>query len=362
MVVQPAVHPTCNPLHELQLDQGDITLISMKGSWRSVWKVFIERRPVGARKTAKNETPINTTLLLNVTTDKDVLMTSSIVDASQSVLVLKMLHFHRTFDIQSFEAHATDIMVMDRLTASSYVVNAYGFCGQSVLTEYATSTGRDYVKRYDVRNSERLRVARDLAFGLADIQALRPFKVRNITNFVPLFAHNDINIANTVMVNGRMKWNDFNIGERLRRKRKEIDQNATITSFAGNSSFVPFASISSRPTDEVCPAPVKFESHLWRSPEEIRNNSYVRSDLSDMYGFGNVLYQIMTRHQPWTFKEPIKLENEDVRKLKLDGLIPTIPEQYRNTTRKELQVMFVATVACYEPDPNRRPSIEEMAY
>jgi hypothetical protein len=88
-----------------------------------------------------------------------------------------------------------------------------------------------------------------------------------------VFAHNDINIANTVFVGGKVKWNDFNIGVLLRTEKQN--------------------------KEKLCGSPVLFKGDLWRSPEEIRNASYVQVEQSDMYGFGNVLYQVMSRHQPW---------------------------------------------------------------
>jgi hypothetical protein len=337
-ILKPTINPTCNTLHEMTIMEGDISLISTKGSWRSVWQY---------NKTTTEEEPTSSS------------------SSSPSSVALKMLHLHRNFDKQSFEAHATDIMVMDRLTASPYVVNAYGFCGQTVITEFATSTGREYVKRYDIGSRDRLRVARDLAQGLADIQALKPLihapheDVR-MTSPLPVFAHNDINIANTVMINGRMKWNDFNIGEILR-ERKHKKKSTTISTLNNRTAVAPFTEYNT--DNQLCPSPVKYRSDLWRSPEEIRNISYVHLYQSDVYGLGNILYQTMTRHQPWTHKEPGgKLTTEDVAYRKLNGTVPTIPEQYRNTTKREIQILYAATVACNHPNPQERPTATQLAY
>jgi serine/threonine protein kinase len=236
-----------------------------------------------------------------------------------------------------------DAMIMDRLTASPHVIDAYGFCGQSVLTEWAPTGGREHVKSYDLKNRQRLKVARDLAQGLADLQALRPLSSPDYTshdhgkeNKLPVFAHNDINIANTVQVDGQIKWNDFNIGVLLR------TQNTNAT--------------------EMCGSPVRFQADLWRSPEEIRNTSYVRLEQTDVYGFGNILYQTMTRHQPWTHKEPEgSLSVADVAARKRLGRLPTIPEQYKNTTKPELQALLLATMSCYHPNPDKRPTAYELA-
>jgi len=290
-------HPTCNSLHEVHLVDDDTTsLLSTKGSWRSVWNI------------------------------------------QQNTTVLKMLHFHRPFSTEAYQFHAMDAIVMDQLTASPHIVQAHGFCGPSVLTEKADRGGRDHVKSYDLRNRDRLKIARDLAQGLADLQSLRYWKKYNehpVLDAV-VFAHNDINIANTVhSSDGRVKWNDFNIGVLLRKDRRN---------------------------DTNCLAPVHFRADLWRSPEEVRNTSYVALDQADVYGFGNILYQIMTRHQPWTHKEVGgMLSLEEIARRKSLGRLPTIPEQYLNTTKLELQALVMATVSCYNPNPARRPSAYELA-
>ena len=424
----PSVHPTCNNIHELSLltttSKNEGSLLSMKGSWRSVWKIELDGNRHNNNETMvfeqkKNEASIPFNYSNATIKNSESAASGFSSSSSSSSVVLKMLHFHRQFDRKSFEAHATDIIVMDRLTASPYVVDAYSFCGQSVVTEFAKSSGRDYVKRYDIGSRDRLRIARDLARGLADIQALQALHhaamVANATTItvergyvvdgqaptIPIvFAHNDITIANTVMVGEKIKWNDFNIGVFMRKERikdsereqkildyhsnsqrhqrppntrsnSNIDNNQNnikITSSASSdmgslSPFNAFTNENRDNTENVCPAPVKFRSDMWRSPEEIRNSSYVQMTQTDMYGLGNIIYQTMTRHQPWSYKEPGgALTKTDVALRKLNGTIPTIPEQYLNTTKRELQSLFAATNLCFFSDPRRRPTARRMAY
>jgi serine/threonine protein kinase len=305
----PQVHPTCNYLHELPMHDDQTTLLSTTGSWRTAWTV------------------------------------------NNNTSVLKVLQYSRSFDSESFERHALDVIVSDHLTASPYIIDAYGFCGQSIIQEWAPSGGRDVVKSYDVRNRQRLKIARDLARGLADLQALQViphetykdggFTRRHIPSPPPLvFSHNDINIANTIYSDSRqvIKWNDFNIGVFLRTRK--------------GSNFT-----------QDCGAPVKFRADLWRSPEEVRNTSYVHLPYTDMYGFGNILYQVMTRHQPWTHKEPEgQLTVAQVAERKREGRLPTMPEKYLNTTSKDLQIMVLATMSCYHPVPTKRLTAYEMAH
>ena len=387
----PPVHPTCNNIHELSLStpEVDSALLSMKGSWRSVWKVDWDSQNHPEHNKTLLSIPSNGTV--------EIEQTKKISSAS---VVLKMLHLHRRFDRQSYNAHSTDVIVMDRLTGSPYVVNAYGFCGQSVVTEFASSTGREYVKRYDIGSRERMRIARDLARGLADVQALQPLPHDKIiandtkngmyddTPSIPVvFAHNDINIANTVMVEGRIKWNDFNIGLFMRKRRNEpkeivgsskgrhyhspnsqsnsntVSANRDTLFSTSASSFTAFTKDNSKQNWMLCPAPVLYRSDMWRSPEEIRNNSYVQVTQTDIYGIANIFYQTMTRHQPWTYKEPGGVLNKtDIANRKLKGIMPTIPEQYLNTTKRELQTLFAATNMCFFPNPENRPTARRLAY
>ena len=292
-IIRPRVHPTCNTMHEIALD-SDVTFLSDSGSWRTAFKV------------------------------------------ENHNVVLKMLSLNRAFNKVSMDVQAIDIMAMDHLTASPYVINAHSFCGQSVATEFAPSSGRDFIKQDHISSRERLKMARDLARGLADLHAFQrisDYNGHDVSRRPIVFAHNDINIANTVQVDGVVKWNDFNLGVLLRQ------QNGT-----------------------ACGSPVLYDAPLWRSPEEIVNASYVMVEKSDMYGFGNILYQVMTRHQPWTHKEPGgRLSKEDVTLRKKEGILPTIPEQYKNTSKPALQALRFATEACYHRDPNKRPTAYELA-
>ena len=101
---------------------------------------------------------------------------------------------------------------------------------------------------------------------------------------------------------------------------------------------------------------------MWRSPEEISNKSYVEPHQSDVYSLGNILYQVMTRHQPWTFKEPSgKLSIDEIVERKKNGILPTIPEQYKNSTRNEMHAILYATMACFQLMPGKRPTAYRIA-
>jgi hypothetical protein len=350
--------PTCNDFHELPLadnsllsdDSISLNLLSMEGSWRSVWNL----------------------------TRHSTIPASNREDVSS--LVLKLLQIHREFDKESFSMHEMDAMVMERLTASPYIVNSYGFCGQSVMTALASVSGRKLIKDDKLKWLTRLKLARDLARGLADLHALSPLKydrneaIKNQTQSFPLvFAHHDVNIANTLATtDGHIQWNDFNLGVNVRQKKNHT-----------TGSLHP------------CVLPIRYQGPLWRSPEEILNQTgYLDSkcnamQAADVYSLGNVLFQVLSKHQPWSHLEKDRasdLEMNDtnatgdliqlatgqnftqdekndslssIARAKVHGLLPYMPERY--LSRPEAKLLWQQIQKCYQLDPVDRITARDLA-
>jgi len=319
---QEKYYPTCNGLHEISLGEPAtfsgwntsrndtssnddhpnnqssafsttdlVELLSLSGSWRSAW-----------RKTNQfNET-----------------------------VVLKLLRYHnREFDHESFRYHRIDAMAMERLTSSPYIVDIYGFCGESVLTEYATGSARLHLKNKHLGSKERLVMGRDIARALAALHSIDYPDSTNVT-----FTHNDINVANAVEVNGRIKLNDFNIGNLLR-------WNGT----------------------KPCGSPVRFMAPFWKSPEENRaRDQYVDAAKTDVYGLGNLLFQVLTTRQPWTHLEPNgTLTVQEIVERKEAGLAPTVPDKVVQSKKVAIQALYFATMACFRYRPEDRPTSHELA-
>lgn len=243
-------------------------------------------------------------------------------------IVLKMLQLNREFDHQSYSYHQIDAMALERLTFSKFVVTSFGFCGQSTLVELAPQDARTVIKDESVGSKERLRMARDLSRGLNHIHSIDRSSGKKAT-----LCHNDINVANIVNVNKQtLKFNDFNLAVLLKWNKTK-----------------------------PCGYPVRFRGDLWRSPEEIRNDTYV-SEKIDIYSLGNVLFQVLTRHQPWTWLEPEgKLSDDQVAERKLDGKKPNFPDKIIESRKLAQQAMYYGTLACYEPDPTKRPTAHQLA-
>jgi serine/threonine protein kinase len=295
------IRPICNSIHELDASFNFIpNVLSMDGSWRSVLKV-------------------------------------------NDQAIIKVLHLHRLFDEESFQKHEMDNGVMERLTGSPYVVSSFGFCGQSVVTPYARASGKLVAKDKTLRKIERLRLARNLARGLAELHSMQRINFdkisRNNTSMPLYFAHHDINIANTITVKEKsIIWNDFNLG--IVSKHYKFNKNVT------------------------CDAPIRYQGNMWRSPEEIRNatNGTLRQiQPSDVYSFGNILFHILVKHQPWThLEEPPEPNLTHVANLKLQGHLPNLPEKYQ-PKYLELNVLWKAVKACFRLDPSHRPSALHLA-
>lgn len=293
---------TCNVLHEMHVPE--LSLLSMKGSWRSVWKV-------------------------NSTT--------------HDLVVLKLLHLKREFTPDAYYYAKMDSMAMEHLTFSPYVVNVFGFCGQSVVTEYASLPARDVIKDGNLSSTERLTMARDLAQALSDVHTGRSGRWLDEASssssssppLPPTLAHLDINIANVVHMNGVLKLNDFNLA-------MLIPWNVTSQSNCGIVSH--------------------FSAPLWKSPEEIANTTLIDPDRSDVYALGNLLFQVLTKHQPWTHLEPEPRPTiADIIQRKLNGQLPHLPKKFVHRNKTQLDAIYFATVACLEPQASLRISAWDLA-
>ena len=367
-VWQRTFRPVCNVVHEIDLDVRDVmssasketdtTLLSAGGSWRMAWKIrpkatYLDIEEAGETRRAylvekfnsipellppkekKNCTSAGTRFNIygqsvNCTnSDEEDDESDGIDDADYGhSMVLKMLRIDRPYNEEAFYNNQVDVMAMDRFTASPFVIDAYGFCGMSVMTEVAGGSGRDLVKRTDIEPKKRLRIARNLAMGLSQIHGDREGRAASLV-------HNDLNLENLVLVKtSTIKFNDFNIAV-MNRRRKD--------------------------TEKSCGHPVLFESPLWRSPEEIRDDGGYVDEKIDIYSFGNILFQILTKHQPWTWLELEKPSIEEIAKKKMRGELPRIPEKYTESENMAEQALYIATMMCYAFDPAKRPSAWQLA-
>jgi len=241
---------------------------------------------------------------------------------------MKTLKFHHNFEDAHFEHNRIDAVAMERLTSSPHVINVFGFCAHSVMTEYANGqrvgTLADKSKRKPLA---RLKIARDIASGLADVHEIDG-------SGEATFVHFDINPANVVSIDGMLKLNDFNIGVLL--KRNET-------------------------SGKACGFPAKYPNPQWRSPEEA-NLSQNLTEKVDVFSMGHIFFRLICMHEPWHKLEPGGKPSKEYvnEKVKL-GRLPFIPPEVLETDDLEVAAIRDAMLACYTFDPEKRPSARHIA-
>ena len=216
---------------------------------------------------------------------------------------------------------------MERLTASPHVIDVFGFCGHTVMTEFAD--GKRLGQLADKASEtplERLRIARDIAHGLADVHGIDGDG--NVT-----FVHLDINPANVVSIGGRLKLNDFNIG---------IPRKWNTTS------------------NQPCGFPTQYPNPQWRSPEEARNEGNLTEKV-DIFSFGHILFRLICGHEPWNKFEPVRPTKEELNDKVARGVMPTIPKEVLSSKDPEVISILRVMIRCYSLNPADRPTAREIA-
>jgi len=238
-------------------------------------------------------------------------------------LVLKTLRLDREFIDEYYELHRRDALAMERLTYSKFVMDIYGYCGQSAMNEVANfrwnsleSLNRrmrslGYTKEV---NQHKLQIAASVAMGVAQVHEEG-------------LVHYDLNPRNVAMVNpGRPKLNDFNICE-------------------------------------FCPEfPSRFHEPWWRAPEEMmKNHSNVTVNHKvDVYALGNLLFSILTTRSPRGKMKAYRLEY--VRDQVMRGVAPVVEnEEINQSEDPALLAIRHAMNLCYEPNPEQRPTSSQVA-
>jgi serine/threonine protein kinase len=83
----------------------------------------------------------------------------------------------------------------------------------------------------------------------------------------------------------------------------------------------------------------------WMAPESLARQIY--SKKSDVWMFGIVIYEVVSRYEPHTDKTP----NEAAARIRDEGLTPTIPTDCPPKLRELMQM-------CWKMQPEQRPNFE----
>ena len=309
---QTLYYPSCNEIHGLdiihhsQTSGGDASLIGLNGFWRDAYKI-----DYGCKESATNET----------------------AQCDESI-ILKTLKLTHEVDEFHLEKNRIDSMAMERLTKSPHTIDLFGSCGTSVLTEFADGeNGRvgTLADKEKKRPLKRLRIASDIANGLADVHEIDGPGQATL-------AHFDVNLANVVSVKKTLKLNDFNIAVPIRR-------NTT--------------------SGEACGFEARYPNPQWRSPEEA-NGSTRLTEKVDVFSLGHILFRLICLHEPWHKLEKGYVKGEEIQKDVVSekvrkGEMPAMPKEVLETDDIEVLWIRHAMMAAYTYEPAKRPSAREIA-
>ncbi|KAL7439453.1 hypothetical protein ACHAXM_006713 [Skeletonema potamos] len=262
-------------------------------------------------------------------------------------LVLKTLRIEREFLEEYFELHRRDAMALERLTHSPYVLDIYGYCGQSTLNEFANAGTLHTMVKYRAHKKKRLKLAYEIAKGVSDVHSIDypdftppsdgsgvSLKTSNAT-----MVHYDLNLHNIAIVDGRFpKLNDFNVAMFL---SWDLKKKAT------------------------CGFEGRFREPWWRSPEEMQNHvedgadEVALTEKVDVYSLGNILWSLLINTPPWK-KDNKKMD--ELRPRVARGEMPDLPSKIANSTDPTIVAIKNAMFKCLRVNPEERASAGEVAH
>lgn len=280
-------------------------------------------------------------------------------------MAIKTLRLDRDFLPEYFELHRRDAVAMERLSASPYVMDIYGFCGQSALNElahlekginniYRVGTGLAGNHSLQAMRS-RLKIGAMIALGLSHVHSIPPDDGPSESynwqdpksQHAATLVHYDINPRNIIMTSsGKPKLNDFNVAE-----------------------FLTWDSETKKP----CGFAGRLHEPWWRSPEEMisypnasgtecrANPTGLKLDEKvDVYSLGNALFVLLEGFEPRGKKDKER-RSKSVSNEVAKGEIPPFSEHIATSTDKLTVAMKQAILACWEAVPEKRPSAAAIA-
>jgi serine/threonine protein kinase len=263
------------------------------------------------------------------------------VGCTDESVVLKTLKYQREFYDEFYDLHRRDAVAMERMTHSPFVMDIYGYCGQSALNELADfGDGKRATLDKALRSISdspndpdlkllKINLAASIAAGVAHIHEIDG-------DGRPSMVHYDLNPHNVAVVTmGKPKLNDFNTAEFLHWNPK---------------------------TNESCGFPSRLHEPWWRAPEEVVLNQEDRPLLNekvDVYALGNLIFYILTLQHARGLKNK-KERLVEVREQVARGEPPILEEAYAKSNDPVVKAFREAMKLCFEPDPKNRGSAREV--
>lgn len=278
---QEMARPSCNIIHEIDMS-NELEKKLGTGGWRIAWKVLKHKVVL---KTGK-------------------LKLSSLGPVAMS-------------------RHFTDAVISERLSSSSYIIDIYAHCAQSVVNEIGKSNLRKDIRDHNHKNSRSSRLiaqyALDLSHALADIHSVDSEGRQN-----PTIVYKDLKPDNVLVTEGSiLKLSDFNDSELL---RWNVTSNAP------------------------CFFRRKRYKANYRSPEEVLFRLLTYK--IDVYAFGGLLFYLLTGSMPYN-----KIHDNKVALSVAKGILPQLPTNIINNKDPMITKLKDIMLECHRYDPNLRPNI-----
>ena len=254
----------------------------------------------------------------------------------RETMVLKMLRTKHDFDLSNWEMVRIDALVMERLSSSPRIMDAYGHCGFSIMAEavqneleelivpnsgYADKEDLDDSQDVDPFNDfsppEKLDIALAMAESIADLHGFED----------GIIVHGDVQLCQWLKKrDGTIKLGDFNRAEILFWD-EDNERYCKHTNWGGYGNY--------------------------RSPEEF--DAQNTNEQIDVFSLGNNIYGLLTGL--WVFYE--NEDDEVVQKKIMDGETAFIDERYR--TRSYIEGRMVEIIErCWDYKPEERATIFEV--
>ena len=249
--------------------------------------------------------------------------------------VLKVMKAEHKVIPRNFDRHRRDALVMERLTKSKHIVSGYGFCGNTVLTEFAgvtldgylnlntgTDTGNKGSKeksklgpKSDTLNSTHTHTVK--RNSIMDESTSKPAAPPRYDEQNPL---HKIEVALDVMQGLKALHDHDMVHADIQSKQFLLDpvDGIKLNDF-NRCRLLP----KHKSTGEICKVKIPSAPGGNRSPEEYELQK-IDSKI-DIFSTGNVLFNILTGVEPWG-RDVMRM---DIQKNIKKGKLPEISDDFR---------------------------------
>ncbi|CAJ1968766.1 unnamed protein product [Cylindrotheca closterium] len=242
---------------------------------------------------------------------------NSSMEGGTTTYILKILQYETPHTDRNFDRVRRDSLLMERGTASKYIMNIYSYCGFTQIVEFGRHGNLDDIlwKAYDsVTQPQKLQIATQVAQALADVHDLDGDGISSMS-------HGDFASKQYILIDGILKLNDFNRGRFIRWNPK-LKESCTYTIGVNDGKF--------------------------RAPEEYQ---YVPETAAiDIWALGSIFVELVTGYEVW-----YGYQTEEAQKRIAKGKLPSYQKRIQNKTDPINEILVKAIAMCWVYEPKDRP-------